>query len=150
MTSYVPRLTSAPIALCVSLRVAEIVCPQSVAADLIRCNPSLALAKVPFHPVPRRFRIVRVQAVLLIAALLIAALVVIVGTTVWLWRDYSGLFRTYDKKPDVENATAWIVGCLFSWVIVFPLYLSTRGRRQRDLEAEAFENKGVLRSRGVR
>lgn len=51
-------------------------------------------------------------------------LLVVVASTIWV-----GVDASHREWPKGSNGTgSWVVGCLLLWIIVFPWYLSRRGK----------------------
>jgi RNA polymerase subunit RPABC4/transcription elongation factor Spt4 len=75
---------------------------------------------------------------LAILAVLVVALVV--GTTIWVGFDCRALIAQYGDEDTSESAFGWVVGCLFLWIIVFPLYLFHRRSYRLVYEEEVADS----------
>jgi hypothetical protein len=49
-------------------------------------------------------------------------LIVVVVSTIWVWADASGR----DWSATGGSTVGWVLGCLFLWIVFFPLYLARR------------------------
>jgi hypothetical protein len=52
-------------------------------------------------------------------------MLVVLGTTVWVATDASG--RDWSGNSFASSAAVWALGTLLLWIIVFPVYLASRG-----------------------
>ncbi|MDP8224346.1 MAG: SHOCT domain-containing protein [Candidatus Lernaella stagnicola] len=57
--------------------------------------------------------------------------VIVFGTTIWVGFDAKANKITVTDKPYSGNngAVAWVLSCLFLWIVCFPLYLSKRSKQ---------------------
>jgi hypothetical protein len=56
-------------------------------------------------------------------------ILVIVGTTVWVAVDASG--RDWRGNSFASSPALWALGTLLLWIVIFPVYLVSRGRAPR-------------------
>lgn len=53
-------------------------------------------------------------------------LLVVVGTSIWVGIDASK--RDWGNDSFANGTATWVIGSLLLWIVVFPLYLSRRGK----------------------
>jgi hypothetical protein len=51
---------------------------------------------------------------------------IVVGTSIWIGFDARG--RDFSRSKFARATWQWVVGCLFLWVITFPVYVIVRPR----------------------
>jgi hypothetical protein len=51
--------------------------------------------------------------------------VLVLGSTIWVGVDASG--RNWRRNRFCDRTWKWVVGCLFLWIVAFPVYLAQRG-----------------------
>jgi hypothetical protein len=49
---------------------------------------------------------------------------VVVGSTIWVGFDASG--RDFSGSSFASKTWQWVVGCVFLWIVIFPMYLRRR------------------------
>lgn len=75
-------------------------------------------------------------------SLLGPAYLFVIATTIWVWADAGGRDWSHDRFAN--RRWKWVVGCLFLWIIAFPVYLAHRGKAPVKGAATPLRQRGVL------